>query len=229
MVRLADQCSKALSHLIGSEKYRPGDVLPSEITLAKSFGVSRTVIREAVSRLRFEGIVTSRRGKGIVVLAARSSAARTIPMPTLDDPASLLNLIEMREGMEADAAALAAERRQASDLEQMERSLAELAEALDTGDTRTGVAADLRFHQAIYAATGNPYYPHVLQTVTEQMFECLEICRTLYATRWSGGRTGHAEHEKLFQAIRSADVEGARASARDHIHNTGQRVRKTLF
>ena len=113
---LTDRVSDALVHLIRGEDFPPGSRLPSEAKMADRFGVSRTVIREAVSRLKSEGLVESRQGSGVFVREENTDAPFRIDPNIMDSAKSLLQVVELRKVLESEIAALAAKRRSAAQL-----------------------------------------------------------------------------------------------------------------
>src|SRR5580692_4041367 len=115
---LTDRIAAALRDDIASGKYEPGRQLPSGRTLSESFGVSITVVREALSRLKSDGLVAAHQGKGVFV--EDDARARPFRLATsVDAKSSLRDIFELRMGVEMQAAMLAAERRKASDLKAM--------------------------------------------------------------------------------------------------------------
>ena len=108
-VSLVDRVAEVLSDEITSGRLSPGDRLPSEVQLVEQLGVSRTVVREAVSRLRNAGLVEPRQGSGVFVLAPRVKPL-DLSVDAQRTKASVLHIVEVRQAMEGEAAALAATR-----------------------------------------------------------------------------------------------------------------------
>src|ERR671917_514181 len=128
--------------------------LPSETELARRFGASRPVVREALARLRDDGLIVSRQGSGSYIKRRPDQAVlQFVPVGSIAD---IQRCFEFRVGLEGAAAALAAERREALDLAQIGAAYEALETCIRTG--ALGVDADARFHEAIARATHNHYY-----------------------------------------------------------------------
>ena len=134
---LADRITVSLRESIVNGQYAPGGQLPAGKSLALQFGVSITVVREALSRLKADGLVASRQGKGVFV--AKDKTARPFRL-TGGTPRALLDVFELRMGVEVQAARLAAQRRTARDLKQMERCLKAMEPARKAFDEALDVA-----------------------------------------------------------------------------------------
>ena len=135
---------------------KPGDKLPTEAAMSKDFGVSRTVIREAIAQLRNEGMIETRQGVGAFVIE------RPVRHIRLDDRGAMnghafRDLFQLRVPLEIEAAGLAAVHHKSEHLEAMDAALARLADAavLPADQAEDAILADLDFHRAIAAATGN--------------------------------------------------------------------------
>jgi len=108
---LVAQVTDALRSQIAKGRYHPGDRLPSEARLTQEFGVSRTVVREAIAALRSDGLVEPRQGAGVFLLEQAASARRPFQQVDLTRVSSLIEMLELRTAVEGDASALAALRR----------------------------------------------------------------------------------------------------------------------
>ena len=148
---------------IQQRQLAPGARIPTEPELMREFGVSRSVVREAVSRLQAGGVLRTRQGVGSFVLAPRPAAGLGIePSPQLKTRQKLA-MLELRLSLEADASALAAQRRSAEQLAAMEAALADFGRCQERGEGTT--EADFRFHELIAEATGNEYFVLVLRSL----------------------------------------------------------------
>lgn len=213
-----------LSHLTTGQ-YQPGDVLPPEQIIAERIGVSRTVLREAVARLKAEGYVVSKQGRGLIVQANRRPAVLKMHAAEAGDFGEVLSIVELRQGFEMVAAALAAQRRTPQDMEKMHDAVDRMQGALDSGDVVAGVQADLDFHQAIAVATRNEHYVAMFGFLAELYQKNLRVSRE---GSQATGRAADAqdEHEQLLQAIEAGDAELASARASSHVENTAQRLKE---
>ncbi|WP_432561278.1 FadR/GntR family transcriptional regulator [Kineococcus sp. SYSU DK003] len=190
----------------------PGRPVPSESELVEEFGVSRTVVREAMSRLQAAGFVETHRGRGSFVLARPSGQAFGIDVDRLRSAADRVELLEFRLAVETEAAALAATRRGPDQLAAVQRAAKGFAAVAD--HPSDAVAADFRFHAAVAAASGNRYVVDLLATLGEPMI-------AMPSARLRGGSSGVldvvAEHDAVVAALERADPETARAAMRVHL------------
>lgn len=219
---LADRVTGVLLEKIRTGEFAAGDRLPSEAALSLRFGVSRTVIREAVSRLKAEGMVATHQGKGTLVVGAGQPARFQIDVDVGGLVPAVLRVMELRRGLEAEVAALAAERRTTAQNADIQRALQAIDEAVAAG--HSGVDEDLAFHNAIANATGNPLYTSLLGFLRQFLREAVTL------GRMSEPRFGDIkvqlrdEHRAVADAIARQDVEGARNAARAHVANVAARI-----
>lgn len=208
---------------IVEERLKPGDRLPTEQALADSFGVSRNVVREAISRLRSDGIVQSRQGVGAFVVRTAAAPTLRFDAEALTDRDAFQALFELRAILEIRAASLAARRRSAEQLAALERALDRMRgnEKWAAG----GVDADLEFHRAVAEGTGNAYIRMAISFLSEQ------VRVTIMETRErSAGTVGDiveitiAEHAAIFDAIAARDPARAHDAMASHIHNAALRL-----
>src|SRR4051812_367713 len=148
--RLADRITVSLHKAIVNGEYATGGQLPASKSLALHFGVSITVVREALSRLKADGLVASRQGKGVFVAKDKTALPFRLTSGT---PRALLDVFELRMGVEVQAARLAAERRTTRDLKHMEKCLKAMEPERKSFDE--ALDADIEFHRAIAIATRN--------------------------------------------------------------------------
>lgn len=195
-----------------------GTKLPSESELIAAHGVSRTVVREALTQLRAEGLIQTRRGTGSFVLAGPVDApATTAPAPRTTQERVLL--IEYRMAIECEAAALAAERRTEQQLAVMAVALDAFAAAVD--HPATAVEQDFAFHQAIADAAGNP---HLHQAVSRLGPTMISMPRTRLEASASLHQLAAVEHRAVLAAVREADPSAASAAMRVHLAASRRRV-----
>ena len=225
---LTDRVAAALSEDITSGRYSVGDLLPSEAEMAKEFGVSRTVMREAISRLKADGLVTPKQGTGIFVTAVQRQVRFSIESGCGFNLEELSPIVELRQGFEVEAAGLAALRATPEDLAEMRRALDLIADALKRHDVRIGIEADVQFHAAICQATHNPYYLQLFDTFRNFLLDSIAISRENSLRRKPDatpeGSEAQSEHEALFEAIKSGSASAARLQARRHLENTHRRL-----
>jgi len=219
---LADRVTDVLLEKIRSGEFAAGDRLPSEAALALRFSVSRTVIREAVSRLKAEGIVATHQGKGTLIVGAGQPARFQIDVDTDGVVPAVLRVMELRSGLEGEVAALAAERRTAQQNADIQRALHAIDEAVAAG--HSGVDEDLAFHNAIANATGNPLYTSLLGFLRQFLREAVTLGRMSEPRFGDIKALLRDEHRAVAEAIDRQDPEGARDAARGHIANVAARI-----
>ena len=220
---LSDRVTEVLLEKIRSGEFATGTRLPAEAALAERFGVSRTVIREAVSRLKAEGLVATHQGKGTLIVGSSQSARFQIDVDVESSVQAVLRVMELRGGLEAEVAALAAERRTAAQNNQIQQALASIDKAVSAG--RDGVDEDLAFHNAIADATGNPLYTSLLGFLRQFLHEAVTLGR-MSEPRFGDIKSQlRNEHWAVADAIARQDKEGARDAARTHVANVAARIR----
>lgn len=219
--RLSDTVYERIMGDILSGLYPVQKKLPTETVLAESYGVSRPVVRDALARLRADGIVASRQGSGTHVL--RVPAPDFMAIAPAGSIADLMRSFEFRTALEGEAAALAAERRSERDLKELRSALKELEQAIRRGEL--GTDADIRFHNTIADATGNPFFKTALQTLSRYAAEGIEIARTLsLASSKARVQLVQKEHKRVLEKIIDGDVNGAREAMRAHLQNAKIRI-----
>lgn len=224
---LTDRITEILINELTSGQYKLGEVLPPEQVIAERLGVSRTVLREAVSRLKADGLVESKQGRGLAVTATARPSVLRMYAADEGDVEQIISIVELRRGFEIEAASLAALRRTDADLDAMRAALSEMAEALATDDVVAGVDADLRFHRAVAEATRNEHYIEFFHFLRQLLARNLQVSRTRSA-KARRSTDAQREHQLLFDAIEDGDPELARQLARNHIENTETRLRERL-
>ena len=195
--------------------------LPSEVDLSETFGVSRPVVREALARLRDDGLVVSRRGSGSYV--QRRPSSDVLRFTALSSIADMQRCFEFRVGLEGETAFLAAQRAEEQDI----GAITDALNRLDTviAGTQLGVDADFDFHIAIANAADNRYYHSALVNLRESVVVGMNLARNL-SLRKPKTRLGlvQDEHVAVLDAIKAGDPERARQAMRRHIENAKARV-----
>jgi GntR family transcriptional regulator, transcriptional repressor for pyruvate dehydrogenase complex len=207
----------------------PGHKLPTEMQLTAQFGVSRTVVREAIAALAADGLVESRQGAGIFVTRHLTSTLGAMASEMGRRVSSALNVLEVRLAIEVESAALAAERRSPSQEAAIQEAFFEF-EMLLRRDEPTG-PADLAFHRAIAAATGNPSYLDVLDALGRRAIPC-DISSpdsTEFVQDREYQMSLQREHLAILNAISARDSAGARAAMRAHLTNSQTRYSARMY
>jgi len=216
----------ALSARIREGRLAPGDKLPTEGQVMQEFGVSRTVVREALSKLQAGGMVETRHGIGTFVVGIGDDAVFRIAPQQIETLRDVIAVLELRIGVESEAAGLAAQRRTAQNLAVMRAALDEFALAVEAG--RDAVAADVRFHGEIARATQNEHYAGLLATLGARIIPRarLDPEGPVDEARRAYLRRVNTEHESIYDALQRQDPESARAAMRTHLVNSRERRRR---
>ena len=211
---LADQVYDQLLTQILEEEYPVQSRLPTEEVLAQGFGVSRPILRAALSRLRDDGIIESRRGSGSYVL--RRPDRQLISFLPLDSVSGVQRCYEFRIDLEGAAAAWAAMRRDEDDLVAMDQAYQVMAQTYE--QHALGVEADQMLHLAIARASKNPFFALVLESLGEQIAIGGKLSRSLTLLDQAVRQDMVlAEHRAVLDAIRLKQPEVAKAAMRYHI------------
>jgi GntR family transcriptional regulator, transcriptional repressor for pyruvate dehydrogenase complex len=222
---LPDEIARGLSEKIASGDLAPGDRLPTEAALARSFGVSRNVVREAIARLKYDGLIETRQGLGAFVAVESSGRSFRIDLDRLMQGDDLRQIFELRLHVEMGAAALAARRRTRAQMARIRKALSAMGRAVETdGD---GVPADTEFHHAVAEAANNRYYRDFMVFLAERMRESIAVARSNTA-KLRGSTRVQKEHEAISDAIDAADADAASAAVRAHLVNAAARLGLSL-
>jgi GntR family transcriptional repressor for pyruvate dehydrogenase complex len=222
---LAATLEAILEQGIRDGRWPKGTKLPTEADLLAEYGVSRTVVREAVSRLQAAGKVVTRHGIGTFVVNAETAETfriRPDQIGTLDE---VLTVLELRIAVESEAAALAALRRTDEQLQAMATALEAFSAAVD--EQRDAVEPDFQFHLQIAKATDNVRFMELMAALGGSMIPRarLNSSEEITPERAEYLRRVNAEHAEIFGAIQEGDTEGARAAMRAHLTNSRERRR----
>lgn len=221
---LADQVAAQLLQRIENGELGANRQLPTELKMSEQLGVSRTVVREAVSRLKSMGRLVSRQGSGVFVAPHNSARALAFDPSVLGSMDAVLQVVEVRRVLEGEVCALAAERITPEKCVQLRRALDQLLEAVSQG--RDGVEEDLAFHRSIARAADNPHFEHLLGFLEQYQREAMRVTRTNESMHHSFMKAVNQEHEALIDAITGGDRAGARRAAIRHMVNAAQRIEK---
>lgn len=219
--RLADRAYSGIVEIIDKRALSVGDRLPSEAQLATSFGMSRTVVREALVRLASDGITAARRGAGSFV-KNRPSDRLAHYMPLADLPATL-GSYEVRFVLEAEAARLAAMRRSPEALAHLEEGLDALRVALLS--SAPAHVEDRELHRRIAEASANPSFVAAFDALAPEVDRIMQAGVDISRSRSPEViATMMLEHERIVDAIRARDAEGAALTMRWHLAEGRRRL-----
>ncbi|TWI54407.1 GntR family transcriptional repressor for pyruvate dehydrogenase complex [Pseudomonas duriflava] len=223
---LAENVVEAVKARIRDGELKPGDKLPTESAIMQEQGVSRTVVREAISRLQAAGHVETRHGIGTFVLDRPAEGSLFIDPATITTLRDVLAMLELRISLEVEAAGLAAQRRTDEQLQEIRRLLDEMKAR--SSQPNEAVSFDLQFHLQIALSTGNQYFSDIMSYLSTVLIP---------RTRLNSAYLAHddqqryqlrldSEHEDIYNAIARQDAEAARAAMRLHLTNSRERLRR---
>jgi GntR family transcriptional repressor for pyruvate dehydrogenase complex len=214
---LTDDVEAALRERLASGMVSAGERLPTESKLAEAFGVSRAVVREAISRLKIDGVVRTVQGSGAFVCEAKP-AFRFASGP--HSPNRLGEIFELRQMFEGQAAALAATRRTESHLAQLSEALRKMEEG--SAGSR-GTAADIEFHRIIATAAGNDLFLELYDFIAMHVRESIAAARSNSA-KYRLSEAAQREHVAIFKAIHDQNGSRAYRAAAAHVDNVRRRL-----
>ncbi|WP_034294815.1 FadR/GntR family transcriptional regulator [Herbaspirillum sp. RV1423] len=224
---LTEDIVEWLNDEIRSQRLKPGDKLPSEKQLGEQFCVSRSVVREALSQLKSEGIVNSQQGRGVFVNERGSRQAFRLDATALDDAEGLEHVIELLVTLEAAAARYAAVRHTPDDLKRIKQALVGMEYAIV--NDRLGDEEDYAFHQAIVDSTKNPHFRMLNEYLERHVRRLIRQARTNTAANYHNlVQAVQDEHKAIVKAIESRDPAAAALAAETHLRNAAKRLNKYL-
>jgi DNA-binding FadR family transcriptional regulator len=207
--RLCDEVMAQIEALIAAGEWPVGSKIPPEPELVAAFGVGRNTVREAVRALERAGLLEPRRGDGTYVRATSDLGAALLRRARRS---TALHVLAVRRSLERDAAAAAAVHRTEADITAIRDAVAARRAACSGEDRAAFVAADLAFHRAVIAATGNP----ILVDLYAGLTEAIERTVTEIDER-DDDRASFPGHEELAEAIIAGDPIAARAAADSYL------------
>lgn len=218
--RLSDTVESTLEARIRAGAPAPGERLPTEQQIGAEFGVSRTVVREAVARLRARGMVEARQGSGLFVAAADPHG-----LAGRDRIPAVLDVLELRMAVEIEAAALAARRRSPAQDMRIREAARDMGLAIERGEQATD--ADFAFHHAVAEATNNRVFVEFLDGLGARTIPRAHLGPPA-APDQDYLRKVQAEHVAVMRAIAEQDADAAREAMRAHLQESQRRYRAFL-
>ncbi|HEU5139953.1 MAG TPA: FadR/GntR family transcriptional regulator [Bacillales bacterium] len=224
--KIYEKIADELLQMIKQGELKPGQKLDSVERLAESFHVGRSAIREALSALRAMGLLEMRQGEGTYVREFDpKTLANSISSAILMNKEDVEHLLEVRKIIEVGAVPLAAEKREAEDLEAIRQALAEMKESI--GNEELGEKADWRFHMTVVNASQNPMLVNLLDSVSEMMTATmLETRRLWFYSQETTAERLYREHLEIFAAIEDGNSEKAQRLMLDHLLKVEEVLRK---
>jgi len=201
--------------------FGPLGKLPTESELAATYGVSRPTIREALSRLRSDGVVDSRRGAGSFVI--RKPVAPATALTPIRSLADIERYYAFRSCVEAGAAAAAAEFRDSADIDALNAAYDALDKTMQAG--HSGVDEDVSFHLAIARCSHNPFFVATIETSVAPIRQFMELARNAQDRKSPERvRATQAEHRAVIDAIVRRSPADAAEAIRAHVLNAKRRI-----
>jgi GntR family transcriptional repressor for pyruvate dehydrogenase complex len=212
-VTVGEQVALQLAGMITEGRWQPGEKLPAEADLCRALGIGRSTLREALKSLAFIGMVRMRAGDGTYVAqAAPGLMDRILTRGLLKSEKDLADVCETRMVVETELAALAAERRDASDLDGMSRLVEESRLSLQ-GEGRPFIELDLDFHLALAKAAKNNVLRHLLGEIRGVLIEWITKSQELPVLR----ENALDQHERILECIAQGNGSKARDAMRAHL------------
>lgn len=211
--RLYQQIVQQIEESIRKGALKAGDQLPAERELALQFGVSRTAVREAVKALHEKGLVEAYPGRGTFITSETSNSIR-LSLDRMIKTSQLegtLHLVEVREILEPEIAALAATRADEETMKEMRDAVAIMDEARKDPDAY--IEADLDFHLALAEAAANP----IILSLIDSIIGVLREQRMRIFQVDGGPQRGQYHHKRILEAVQNRDASGAREAMRAHL------------
>src|SRR5712692_9895601 len=221
-VRVFEQVAVQIETRILAGELRNGDRLPTERELAEQFQVSRTAVREAMKILAQKGLVDMRPGRGTIVIDGAHEAMQDsiglVMKLTLGEVGGSDNLVEVREMLETEIAALAAARATEKEIAAMREAVRVMDENLNNADAY--IAADNRFHEALARATQNTLIfiliNSIVNLLSEQRKQVFQV--------EGGPQRGQVHHKRILDNVMRRDPDAARAAMRSHLRQVREDV-----
>ena len=222
---LAQRLVAEISDSIIRKEIKLGEKLPTESAIMQLHGVSRTVVREAISRMQASGIVETRHGIGTFVLQAPNEGKFRIDPSSIVTLEDIIAILELRISLEVESAGLAAQRRSDGQLKEMREALDTLLKSQKQGND--AVFADFQFHSLIAQSTGNPYFSDILNHLGTTIIPRTRVNFAKVSNKNQNEYLARVnrEHEDIYDSIARQDSDSARAAMRLHLTNSRERLR----
>lgn len=217
---LSDAVFDRIQRAIKSGAYAVDERLPTEHSLAAEFQVSRPVVRDALQRLRDQGLIYSRRGAGSFV--REQGVREPLGFGQMENLSDLQHCYDFRLTIEPEAAAMAALRRTPEALQKIKTALSLLRDATNRQAHRAD--ADFMFHLSIAQASANPYFSTAMQALEEHIAVGMRFHGLSLRSSSDGLQHVFVEHTAVFDAISRGDAEAAREAMRSHLAGSRDRL-----
>lgn len=216
--RLYHEVVNEIFSSISKENLKPGDKLPSERTIADSLEVSRTTVKEAISVLEANGIVSIKPGVGVFLVNQTKKVIQQEMVDALSpERHNLSELIELRQAIEGDAAHYAAERMTKVQRTELKKRYQALREAELNGEL--AIEEDYAFHKAILTAANNTLMADLMEVISEKVYFFIRQNRMETMLQPTEIRVVMDEHRLIYEAIMRKDAPSAKKAMWEHLHS----------
>ena len=222
--KLYEEVILGIEEMLKSNNMQPGDRMQSEKELSLYFGVSKTAVREALSALQTAGLIEVKHGSGIFVRSVNDKLTNPLTMKMLTNRDNMLQIMEIRKGLETEGAFLAAQRADRADIAQIKSCLLKMAEEIERGENASH--SDLEFHRALIHATHNPAYCNVYDTIAGVFNEGMQSCHEYFLLSEGQRLVVLEDHRLVYDAVKKKQPERARDLMRKHLENIEDCLRK---
>ncbi len=217
---LAEQLMDKLRQYVETEGLKAGAKLPDVESLCQKYGVSRSVVREALARLSATGYVRVEHGKGVFLSEGKDVLPINLyPFQIRSDEQSLLKLLEIRRILEVEAAALAATRGSEDDYKLLFSVHDRLLQCRGVDEI---IGCDLQFHLCLARCSGNEILVTFLQSIVELLLICIR--QSYYAAE--ARERVISEHSSIIECVRRKDAQGASCAMANHMRVIEKRIRE---
>ena len=226
---LAERIAAKIRNQLDSGELKPGDRLPTEQGLGRIYGVSRTVVREAIAALRADGRVVARQGSGVFVVEPPSQSAFSLLSIEPGKISSIIETLEMRAAVESEAAGLAAERRSPGEFAKIGEYHEAFLHAVTTG--QGAESQDFDFHLAIAEATHNRHFVEFFRFLGARTIPRAQTQNAASATDSMQAYLMQIlqEHKEIVDAISTRDARAAHAAMRHHLKGSQARYESLVL
>jgi len=224
--RISDQVFEQLRDLIFRWELKPGDKIMTERDLSEAFGVSRTSVRDAINKLVVMGLLEQKQGQGTFVRSPAGGDQAFLARAMESQNASLMDLFEVRMGLECNAAALAAQRALDTDLKALADCLTEMEIKISAG--HLGEDADTTFHMAVSYATQNSLQVYLMKRFYDFLFYGIKESLLRLYEKKENCELIFTQHREIYRAIKNHDPEQAHLAMKQHITYAQNYLRQVL-
>jgi len=214
--KIYEQIVEQIKVMITEGNLKPGDKLPAERVLAENLNVSRASVREALSALHLLGLLEIKSGEGTFIKQSDvNSIIQPLALLLLMERDTALEILQVRKGLEVEAAGLAAVNASDSDIKKLGKIIDDMEKQMQK--SALGEFTDWEFHFALAHATGNTLLVRLMNTISDTMQKTIKINREKLFKTEGNQQILFKQHYDVFVAVRNRDVEAARNKMYEHL------------